>query len=316
MTSTEDLRPSVKSSGASGPSADLPELLRQPWALGLLLLGPLVLWAYWDSLGEMADKWLYKPEYFHGFLVVVFAPVLLWLRRERLANVTARPNWWGVPLLALGTLLHVGGAYVYFDWLAMVSLVPTLAGLCLTLAGGGALRWAWPAIAFLGFMFPLPYRLEVMLGQPLQRLATMGSTYALQTLGFSAVAEGNIIQLEDMQIGVVQACSGLGMLLMFFALATGVVLVTRRRALDNVVIVLSALPIALAANLVRITATGVLYVTAGKEVGDLVFHELAGWLMMPLALIMLWAELWLLSRLLVERPAPAPEAFPFNASVV
>jgi exosortase len=315
MTQTEARRPTVASPSAGGPSADLPALLRQPWALGLLLVGPLLLWAYWDSLGVLADKWANDSQYEHGYLVVPFALVLLWLRRERLANVALRPSWWGVPLLAVGALLHAGGAYTYFDWLAMASLVPTLGGLCLLLGGWGAFRWAWPAIAFLGFMFPLPYRLEVMLAYPLQRLATLGSTYALQTLGFTAVAEGCVIKMEDMDLNVIQACSGLSMLLTFFALATGVVLVTKRRALDNALIVLSALPIALVANMVRITATGVLNVTAGKEVGDLVFHDLAGWLMMPLALGMLWAELWLLSRLLIERPAPAPEAFVFSETV-
>src|SRR5262249_34948469 len=103
---------------------------------GPVLLVSALLWAYWPTLGAMAEKWSSDPQYSHGSLVVVFAAVLLGLRRGRLAGVTPRPSWWGVPLLAAGTALHLAGAYFYFDWIDMASLFPSLAGLCLALAGG------------------------------------------------------------------------------------------------------------------------------------------------------------------------------------
>jgi exosortase/archaeosortase family protein len=95
------------------------------------------------------------------------------------------------------------------------------------------------------------------------------------------------------------------MLVSFFALATAVAIVVRRRWTDRVVIIASAVPIALLTNVVRITVTGVLHETAGREVAQAVFHDWAGWFMMPLALGLLAAVLPLLSRLLVE---PAPES--------
>ena len=91
----------------------------------------------------------------------------------------------------------------------------------------------------------------------------------------------------------------------FFALATGVAIYVHRPLLDKLLIVASAAPIAVLANVIRITATAFLHVTAGSEWADFLFHNLAGWLMMPLALAMLWVELWLLLRLLVERPQPS-----------
>jgi exosortase len=295
-------RPGGPSTGKVRPAVGC-SVARASW-IGLLTLTPALIWAYWGDLSEVAERWATDPQYSHGYLVVAFALALLWLRRERLAGVVARPTWWGLPLLAAGTLLHLAGGYLYFDWIAGVSLIPALAGLCLTLGGWGVLRWAWPAIAFLVFMLPLPFRIEVGLAYPLQRLATLSSTYLLQTLGFTAVAEGNVILMDDdVRIGVVEACSGLGMLVTFFALATAVAMVLKRRLADKVFIVLSALPIAVLANLIRITVTGVLHATAGSKIADLVFHDLAGWLMMPLALGMLWVELWVLSRLLVEPPA-------------
>src|SRR5262249_35685267 len=152
------------------------------------------------------------------------------------------------------------------------------------------LRWSWPAIAFLVFMLPLPFRVEVALSHPLQRVATYLSTYALQTLGFAAVSEGNIIILDNVRIGVVEACNGLGMLVTFVAMTTATVLIVRRSWIETVLILLSAIPIALLANVLRITTTGILHAEVGGQIGDIVFHDLAGWLMMPIALCLLWLE--------------------------
>jgi exosortase len=287
--------------GRATGSGPLAARLRTPALLAVL--GGSLLWAYWPTLGRMAHAWSTDPRYSHGYLVPLFAGYLLWIRRDRLATVPARPSWGGLALVAAGGVLHWVGAYVYVDWIDAVSLLPCLAGFCVLLRGWGSLRWAAPAIAFLAFMVPLPYRLEIALSLPLQRLATFASTYALQTLGLPALAEGNIIILNDVEIGVVEACNGLGMLLIFFAIATGLTLVIRRPPLDRFLIVLSAVPVALIANVARITVTGVMHETVGSRAANVVFHDLAGWLMMPLALGLLWGEIWLLSRLLA---APDP----------
>jgi exosortase len=263
-----------------------------------------IAWAYWPTLCEIARKWMHDPQYSHGYFVPLFAVYLLW-RRRRLVGENRASSWWGVGLLLSAVLLRGAGALFYNDWLDAISLLPLLAGVALLLGGWSMLRWSGPAIGFLFFMVPLPYRLETGLAHPLQRLATLTATYTLQTLGLPALAEGNVIHVNQASIGVVEACSGLGMLLLFFALATGVALLARRPLLDKVLIVVSAAPIAVLANVMRITLTAFLHATVGSRWADLVFHDLAGLLMMPLALGMLGVELWLLRRLLVDRPLPS-----------
>jgi exosortase len=273
----------------------------------LLILAGLAgatLWAYWPVLVEMARKWTSDPQYSHAYLVPLFSLYLLWSRRGPAGPAAWRPSWWGLPLLAAGVGLRAAGAYWFFDWLEAVSLLPVLAGAVWLLAGWPALRRAWPAIGFLAFMIPLPFKVETALSQPLQRVATLASTYALQTIGLPAAAEGNVITINEARIGVVEACNGLGMLLLFFALATAVAMLSRRSLLERVVIVASAVPIAVAANVARITVTGLLHVTVGARWADVVFHDLAGWLMMPLALGLLWLELRVLARLFVEVERP------------
>ena len=270
--------------------------------------GASLLWAYWPTLCDAADRWSHDPRYAHGYLVPVFAAVLLWLRRQQFRERRPVPTTWGVLLVVTGAALRLAGAHFYVEWLASVALLPSLAGLCLLLGGWRALRWSWPAIAFLAFMLPLPYRVEVALAQPLQRLATVASTYVLQALGLPALAEGNVIILNRGRIGVVDACSGLSTLLTFFALSAAVAFVVRRPLWEKCVLVLSAIPIALIANVVRIAVTGILQEKVGGAIAATVYHELSGWLMIPLALGLLWLEFLFLSHLFIEpvRARPVP----------
>jgi exosortase len=252
----------------------------------------------------MADRWSRDPQYSHGYLVPILALFLLWMHRERFPRADLGPRWGAVILLAAGCALRFAGMYLYIGWVEMASLLPVLGGFCVLVGGWRLLRWAWPGIAFLLFMIHLPYRLHQALGEPLQQIATAASGFALQTLGLPAVPEGNTILVRDCKLDIVEACSGLSTLLVFFAISTFVAVVIRRPLADKLLVVLSAVPIAVVSNVVRITATGLLYVTMGEAPANFLFHDLSGWLMMPLAIAMLCVELRLLSWLLVEERVP------------
>jgi exosortase len=149
-------------------------------------------------------------------------------------------------------------------------------------------------------MLPLPFTVETYLAQPLQRFATAASAFVLQLFALPAVAEGNTITMESGSIQVVEACNGLGMLVTFFAMTTGVVLLLRNPWPDKVVMVLSAVPIALAANIARITITAFLAELVSKAASD-AFHNYAEFFMMPFALGLIWLEWALLSRLFIKQ---------------
>jgi exosortase len=265
-------------------------------------------WAFGDTYVELNRTWGTNPQYSHGYLVPVFALYLLWTRRQHLDRGALRPSWLGLAVLALGLGMRLYGGYFFYTWLEMIAFIPCVAGLTLTLGGRAAWRWAWPAVLFLAFMIPLPYRVATSMSGPLQHLATVTSTFVMQTCGLPALAEGNVILLNDAEIGIVEACSGLRMLVVFFALATAVALVARRPLLDRLVVLASAVPIALAANIARITATGALHEFTDSATANAFFHDVAGWFMMPLALALLALELKVLAALIpvvpVERYRP------------
>jgi exosortase len=255
------------------------------------------LWVYWGTLRQLVRTWWIDPQYSHGYLVPVFALALCYFRRDRLKNL--QPSAWAIALLAAGIGLRMLAAYFYLTWLDQVSLLPIVGAICLAVGGWPLLDCAWPGIAFLLFMIPLPGRLEGVLSDPLQRIATIGSTNVLQTLGFFAESEGNVIRLSTEDLGVVDACKGLHMLVVFFALSTGVAIISTRPLYQRAIVILSAIPIALLCNILRIAVTGVLYETTNPKLADLVFHDVAGWLMIPLALGFLALEFWLLDRIFV-----------------
>ena len=271
-------------------------------ALTMAILG----WVYWPIFVELADEWARNPLYSHGYLVPAFAAVLLWIRRDRIPNTPLQPSWWALAFLAAGSVLHLGGTYFYFAWPERGSLLFMIFAAALAIGGWAAIRWTWPSIFFLVFMIPLPGAIENNLMGPLQRLATLASTNVLQTLGFFAKADGNVIVLSEVEMGIVEACSGLRMLSTFIALTVGACFFMQRPFWQKLVIVASSIPIALLCNVVRISTTGVLHEIVSHDVAEM-FHDekVAAPVMMVLALLLLLAELKLLDFIFIIEPVLA-----------
>ncbi len=272
--------------------------------IGMLLL---LVGVYWNSLDYRGAMWFWdNPKYSHGWLIPIFTVILLWMRFEPFGSVTLAARMTGLAVLAASLGMRLFMTYYTYRVPEMYSFVPAVAGVFLLVGGWNTVRWAWPAVGFLIFMFPLPGFLDRELLAPLQEIATRASTYALQTLGIPTYNDGNRIVIGEIQLGVVEACSGLRMLTIFVGLAVAITLVTDRPWWERIVIVLSAVPIALAVNIVRITVTGILHLTVGPELADLVFHKLAGWIMMPMALGMLYVEFQILSHLVIDDEDSGP----------
>lgn len=266
--------------------------LRRPeeatsWTAIAVLTGLLV-YSYWPGLLNARSSWD-NPQYSHGWIVPLFTlGLLFWWRQPVADEIAPWERVAGLGLLAASFALRLAVARYRIVTIDMYTFVPAVAGVFLMVGGWRMFRWAWAPIAFLIFMYPLPDEATRYLLGPLQTLATIVSTYALQTLGLDAYREGNQIVLGEMHLGVVDACSGLRMLTIFVALSVALVMLGDRDWWENVVVIASAIPIALIVNSIRITVTGLLYQVSSSEVAEMVFHDLAGWVMMPMALGMLF----------------------------
>ena len=274
---------------------------------GLALLSILA-WSYLSQMWQLLGTWWNQPDYGHGFFVPVFSVALLYIRREMIQSRTIVGSWWGGAFLALWALMRWASIYFNYPAVDRLSLLPCVAGFTLFVGGWQAMRWAWPSIVFLFFMLPLPAFCAEMLSQPLQRVATITSVFVIQTLGIPASADGNVIKLANSPtpLEVEQACSGLRMLMLFFAICVGAALVMRCTLWEKGVIIVSAVPIAIISNVTRISLTALLHHLELGDVADKVFHDGAGLLMMPIAMALLWGELVLLKKLFSDLAPEGP----------
>jgi len=295
-----------------------------PWIVIASLLAMLV-YSYWPGLMNARSSWD-NPQYQHGWIVPVFSVMLLFWWRQPVGEVTPSARAAGIGLLVASFALRLFCASYRIVTIDMYTFVPALMGVFLLAGGWSMFRWSWAPIATLIFMYPLPDEATRYLLGPLQTVATILSTYALQTIGLDAYRDGNRIVLGDGQVlGVVDACSGLKMLTIFVWLAAMLMLVGGLEWWENLVIACSAIPIALTCNAFRITIAGILYhfepslsgvsaaftglglLEKGHSLAD-GFHDslTAALLMMLMAVGLLVLEIKILSWLVVtDDAAPA-----------
>jgi len=112
---------------------------------------------------------------------------------------------------------------------------------------------------------------------------------------------------ETTPIAVAEACSGLRMLMAFVIVAAFVAYMVKRPRAQKAVLLVSSIPVAVACNILRLCVTAVLFVLVGSEVGQKFFHDFAGLVMMPAAALLLFAELWLMNKLIVPEPGAEQE---------
>jgi exosortase len=291
------IAPPIEIMTADQPSSQRPH----HYVVSVLLL--FTLWSYWPVWSNLSKVWASNAQYSHGYLVPLVAIAILIHRRALVTSIVWQPHWLAIPLIVFGCLMRLAAGYFYIGTIDEYSIFPTFAGFALLAGGVPALKWSWPAIAFLWFMIPLHGRVADLLSDKLQRFATIASAHIVETFGFPAQTEGNVILLSEVDMGIIEACNGLRMMMTFFALSCAVAIFTATPGWKKALIILGAIPIAIICNVIRISSTAILHETAGREIADKVFHDLAGWLMMPLGLLFLWLEVWFMNKLIIS-PTP------------
>jgi len=245
-----------------------------------LLLGLL----YHGVAVKLVTDWYDLPDFSHGFLIPFFAAFLLWDKRHKLQNTVITPSWAGVWLVALGLFMLLLGIFGADLFLQRTSFVVLAAGLVWTLLGQAMLHQVKFVLFVLLLAIPLPTILFNQITFPLQIVASKLASSLLPLAGVPVLREGNVIQLPTMQLEVAEACSGIRSLMSLFTVAVIYGYLLERSTWRRVVMALSSIPIAVAANGARIFGTGlcVQYWDPDKAMGF--FHEFSGWLMFLVSL--------------------------------
>ncbi len=272
-------------------NAQSPAVLNESWRIRVpiplwnwVIVGALVVLVYWHVLSRLVDAWLNIPDYSHGILVPIFAAYLVWAKRKSLQKVKLAPTWTGIVFVALALGLLVLGEFGAELFVSRISIIVLCAGLILGFGGWQLLKELRFALGVLLLAVPIPTLVFNQIALPLQQIAAALSTALLHRMGVPALRFGNIIELPSIRLEVADACSGIRSLVSLFTLAIFFGYFFEKTFQRRLVLALASIPIAIAANAVRIFGTGmcVQYWDAERAMGF--FHEFSGWVMFVVSL--------------------------------
>jgi len=261
--------------------------LSHPW-WQLAGLAALLLWLYYPILTRLVAQWWNDPNFSHGFFVPLFSAFVIWQQRSQLAGLRLQPSWWGLPFLSAGLCVLILGQLGAELFLSRVSLLIVLAGLIVLFCGwtfSRALLFPW---AFLLLMIPIPTMVFNQITFPLQLLASKVASTTLPWMGVPVLREGNVIILPAMALEVAEACSGIRSLMSLATLAVIYGYLMERKVGVRILLALASIPIAVAANSLRIVGTGLLVQYWDPQKAEGFFHEFSGWLVFVVSLVMLY----------------------------
>ena len=280
-----------------------------------------IAFAYATVLVKLFHDWWNDENYSHGLLIPFIIGYIVWTQRDKLARATTRPNLLlgaGAVLFALFALwAGVAGAELYTQRLSLILL---LAGITVYFWGLSLLRLILVPLGLLFLAIPIPSIVFNKIAFPLQLFASRCAVWSMSVLGIPVLRQGNIIELkplnsfETRKLEVVEACSGIRSLMTLITLAVVFAYFSHSPSDDEpgsgkrfgwlrsywfwraVIIVVSAVPIAIVTNAFRVSGTGVLAHYYGTAVADGFFHSFSGWVVYIAAFIMLFGIGMILDR--------------------
>lgn len=285
-----------------------------PAVYGPIVVISLAAIAFFDGLSGLVNVWETREEYSFGFMVPFVSAYLIWQRRGQLGEGPRSGSWWGVAAIVLGIVfLGIGRTGMIATFVLYAVLIAAY-GLFLSYFGVRSfVRLAMP-LAVLLFMVPPPAYLLAELSQMLQLWSSQIGVALIRLAGISVYLEGNVIDLGAMRLQVVEACSGLRYLFPLLTLAFIAAIFFRAALWKRTLLVLSALPITVAMNSVRIAVIGILVEFFGKSMAEGFLHDFEGWVVFLICTALLVAEMALLARIGPGKTTLA-ESFFFEAAM-
>lgn len=263
-------------------------VLDHSWQMKLVVISVCMAVLYYPVfLGLVAD-WIDLPDLSHGFLVPLVSLYLVWERRTQLLNTPACPANWGLFILIAGIGLLLLGTLATEFFTMRFSLLMVLAGTIVFMLGWGHFKILVFPLAFLVFMIPIPSIFMQKISFPLQVIASSFSTSLLQQIGIPVLRDGNILQLPNGTLHVVEACSGIRSLITLLALGTVFAYIAGKIFWERALLVAACVPIAIVVNGCRVAVTGVLAYNYGMAMAEGFFHGFSGYLMFLFALALLF----------------------------
>lgn len=276
-----------------------------PVVLGLLVLYVPTYWMLAHGLWNSED-------HAHGPIVLAVTLFLVWQKRDALVQAgtpgraEAAIGW---TLLVIGLLAYALGRSQDILLFEVGSQIPVILGALLITVGAKAARALWFALFFLFFMIPLPGFIVDAATGPLKQYISVIAEHVLYAAGYPIARVGVTLTVGQYQLLVADACSGLHS--MFSLSAMGLLylyLMQRTSVARNLILMAAILPIAFAANVVRVMVLILVTYHLGDEAGQGFLHGFAGIMLFVIGLLFLFLLDWILGFIFPDRPRARAQA--------
>jgi exosortase B len=280
MQASKKLQPNMT------PAASLNAAPRLTWLIVLVGFAAMYLPTYWWAANEIWQT----DDHAHGAIILLVVIWLFWQERERILAVVPKSQAAvGWPCFIFGLLVYVLGRSQNISILEIGSQIFVLGGALLLLQGWPGIRVAWFPLFYIIFMIPLPGILVDAVTGPLKNWISVIAEHVLYAFGYPIARNGVVLTIGQYQLLVADACSGLHSMFSLSALGLLFMYITERKNwLHNGIMLASLLPIAFAANIIRVMILILVTYYLGDEAGQGFLHGTAGMVLLVAALLFLF----------------------------
>lgn len=265
--------------------------------LKVLIVFLLLFVVFYPVYPDLWNTWMNHSNNSHGILVPFISMYFVWDKRIELKSLDVSSSYWGLLLFIVSITFYlmalVGGIAV----ISRAMIVFALAGIVLYLFGAKIFKALAFPLFFLLFMVPVPVSVVSMVSLPLQTFATKISAGIIQTCSIPVFREGNMLYFVQTQLEVAEACSGIRSIVAITMLSTIFVYLSKGSWTQKIIVLASAVPIALSANILRISGTGILAHFYGDKVARGFLHDFSGFAVFFFGLVLLLIEYVILNKL-------------------
>ena len=243
---------------------------------------------YHHAILKLISDWSTDANFSHGFLIPFVSLYMVWYRQHEIRRTPKDPSNTGLYIIILGMLIHIAGNVGSELFLMRFSMIITISGVIIYYFGFRMYHVVMVPVLYLIMMIPIPAIIWNKIAFPLQLFAARISSETIGMLGIPVFREGNILHLSNTSLEVVDACSGIRSLTSLLALTGAFSFLAPLTTLKKWILFLSAIPIAVAVNVVRLTITGGLAAWVGPETAHGFLHDMSGLIIFGTALVLVY----------------------------
>jgi len=253
--------------------------------VSIVVVAALIAVAYRQVFSTLVRTWESNPDYSHGFIIPPIATFLFWREWKRFVAAIGQGSAWGLALIVAALAGYVLSIRAGVFMTQGYSLILLLFGTSLFVFGRRATGRVWFPLSYLVFMLPIPpFLLHVVSFQLKVFAARVGSAAAFK-LGVPLVRSGMTIHLPAGSLRIANPCSGLRSLIALVALGALFAYLSKGKVWKRLVLFVSAVPLAVAANMLRIAVLCIVASVWGIDAALGFFHDFSGFLLFAVALL-------------------------------